>query len=143
MSAFTSPLEIRPVGCGRWELLKAFSFYTELTEPPETIYVPKAFTTDFASIPRALWWLYPPYGDTWGKAAVIHDWLYATQPKWCDRHMADDVFLEGMKILGANWLRRTIMHQSVRLFAGKAWQNHAERIASGKTVEEWLAEKQI
>jgi len=36
--------------------------------------VPKDFITDGASIPRGLWWLFPPVGRYF-KAAVVHDYL--------------------------------------------------------------------
>jgi len=36
--------------------------------------VPKGFITDGASIPRGLWWLFPPVGRYF-KAAVVHDYL--------------------------------------------------------------------
>jgi hypothetical protein len=38
--------------------------------------VPAGFRTDGASIPRALWWLEPPWGRA-AAAAVVHDRLYA------------------------------------------------------------------
>lgn len=39
------------------------------------IRVPAGFVTDFASIPRAFWVVLPPTGK-YGKAAVVHDYLY-------------------------------------------------------------------
>lgn len=135
MSEFTTDLKIKPVGCGRWELLEAFDYYTD---DGRTVEVPVGFTTDFASIPRLVWPIYPPYGDTWGKAAVVHDYLYATQPDWCSRKRADQEFLCGMKVLGCPWTRRTVMYQMVRWFAGGAWKHHAERLAKAKLVIERL-----
>jgi len=126
MSAFTTPLKIEALENRRWRILEAFGFYSD--QDDHVVCVPEGFETDFASIPRAVWWLLPPYGDTYGKAAVIHDYLYAKQPLWCTRKRADQMFLEGMKVLGANWACRTVMYQSVRWFAGKAWENHAKRI---------------
>ena len=42
------------------------------------ITAPKGCVTDLASIPRPCWILLPPDGP-WVKAAIIHDYLYATQ----------------------------------------------------------------
>lgn len=134
MSEFTTPLVVTPLKGRRWMLCGQFSYYTE--DGDWTITVPSGFVTDFASIPRAVWWLYPPYGPTWGKAAVVHDYLYATQldPNGnpIPRKWADQIFLEAMKVLGANWFRRTAMYQAVRWFAGGAWKNHQKRIATEK-----------
>ena len=77
-----------------------------------------------------------PYDPTHGKAAVIHDYLYASQP--CSREDADQVFLEAMQVLGCGWCRRTVIYQSVRWFAGGAWKAHAERNEVRVTVEDIL-----
>lgn len=45
----------------------------------DRIAVPKGFVTDFASIPQGLWSLgLSPHGR-YGRAAVIHDYLYWSQ----------------------------------------------------------------
>ena len=134
MSAFTSPLKVSPLPNGRWVVLEEFSYWTELFGECWTITVPAGFVTDFASIPRAVWWLMSPYDPTHGKAAVIHDYLYASQP--CSRKEADQVFLEAMQVLGCGWCRRTVIYQSVRWFAGGAWKAHAERNEVRITVED-------
>lgn len=143
MGHFVGRLELTPIGRRRWELLAPL-MYLATDAGAGAVIVPAGFTTDFASIPRALWWLYLPYGDTWGEAAVIHDWLYATQllEEWqFPRKWADQMFLEGMTVLGANWFRRTVMYQAVRLCAGAAWKKHAKRIAAEevkRTVDDML-----
>jgi hypothetical protein len=42
------------------------------------ITVPAGFVTDFASTPRAIWAVLPPFG-TYQLAAVVHDFLYWDQ----------------------------------------------------------------
>jgi hypothetical protein len=54
------------------------------------IHVPAHFRTDFASVPRFLWPLFPPWGPSW-RAAVVHDYLY--QMRELTRREADRVFL--------------------------------------------------
>ena len=47
-------------------------------------------------------------------------------------------------MLGANWFRRTVMYQAVRLCAGAAWKKHAKRIADEEvkqTVADMLRHK--
>jgi len=96
MSKFTAPLLIIPLEDGkRFEIAWASlvdkaqfeengdmvfdlqSFRYEIGHEGSNSYVEPGvgFVTDFASIPRPLWWLLPKWGK-YGKAAVIHDYLY-------------------------------------------------------------------
>ena len=43
--------------------------------------VPAGFITDGASVPRLLWWLFPPVGRYF-LAAVVHDWLLENGMPW-------------------------------------------------------------
>jgi len=76
--------------------------------------VPAGYCTDFASVPRWLWWLFPPRGR-WNRAAIVHDYLYE---RHVDRFVADAMFRAGMKDLGVPWLPRLAMYYAVRLFGG-------------------------
>lgn len=76
------------------------------------------FVSDFASIPRAFWWIAPAFGR-YAAAAVIHDFLYREGEG--TRKAADDLFLEGMC---ASQVRPTLayaMYWAVRLFGGSGW----------------------
>lgn len=97
------------------------------------IEVEAGFDTDYASVPRGLWNLYPPDGE-YTEAAVIHDALYWHQALTegglpVTREQADLVFLEGMKALGIGWLTRSILYRAVRLGGGKAWADNARKKA--------------
>ena len=122
MSNFFTPLRLEYLDGRRWQLLEPFGYRVDGAR--DSIRVPKGFVTDFASIPRWLWWLYPPTGR-WGRAAVLHDWLYckATRP----RKACDDVFLEAMRVLGVPWHRRYLMFLAVRLFGGRAYHRRDSR----------------
>ncbi len=74
MSSFTTPLLLEYLDGRQFRLLAGFVYETRLV-PEGAIYVQAGFVTDFASIPRGLWNLFPPTGH-YGKAAVVHDWLY-------------------------------------------------------------------
>jgi hypothetical protein len=120
MSSFTTALKVMPLPCGKlWELLEPFTYYTDELPVEHAIHVPAGFHTDFASTPRFLWWLFPPWG-TYGKAAVIHDFLYQTKP-W-SRGRCDEIFLDGMTVLGVSWTTRTTMYGAVRAFGWMAWR---------------------
>ena len=78
------------------------------------ICVPEGFITDFASVPRLLWWLFPPSG-AYNRATVVHDYL-CTQDT-CSRFMADAVFREAMRELGVPRWRRVAMYYAVRAYS--------------------------
>lgn len=75
--------------------------------------VPKGFVTDFASTPRILWSIFPPWG-VWNKAAIIHDFLY--QNTVASRFICDAIFRDAMASLGVPAWRRVLMYYAVRLF---------------------------
>jgi hypothetical protein len=84
--------------------------------------------TDFASIPRGLWNILPPTGE-YGKAAVLHDWLYCTGglDNWAranrfTRAQCDRIFLEAMTILGVCPWKRRLMWLAVRAFGRGAFR---------------------
>jgi hypothetical protein len=85
----------------------------------DRIEAPAGTRTDFASTPRCLWWLYSPTGR-WGRAAVLHDFMYRTGLR--SRAEADAIFLEGMRVLGVPWHRRMVLYLAVRLFGGGSWR---------------------
>lgn len=87
----------------------------------EEFLVPAGFATDFASVPRLLWGILPPYGRH-TRAAVVHDWLYATG--YLPRAEADGVFRRIMRECHVGRLRRWTMYLALRLFGWVAWRAH-------------------
>lgn len=80
-----------------------------------TLYtIPKWINTDFASVPLGLRWLIPRVGKH-DKAAVLHDWL--CEFKIVDRKKADKLFLESMKTLKVNFIKRRAMYAGVRSYS--------------------------
>lgn len=128
MSRFTEPLVVTPQPDGRtWIILSDFGYEVGKIGSGDVIDVPIGFHTDFASIPRPLWAVFPRWGK-YGNAAVVHDWLYRSQRR--SRKEADDIFLEGMVVLDVpRWTRRTIYY-AVRWFGCFAWRANKERRAS-------------
>ncbi len=126
MSSFTQSLIVTPVADGKsWELVEEFDYHRGSAESTEIIHVPKGFITDFASIPRVFWNILPPWGE-YGKAAVVHDYLYRSDTYPYTRKESDEVFLEAMKVLGVAWWKRNIMYYAVRVFAGSVFRNKEE-----------------
>ena len=149
MSSFTNELKASPLSNGiDWKLLASFSYHVGSKYSKTVVKVPAGFVTDFASIPAFIvvmfgliamvigyyWaaWLFilgiiaaicaaimPRWGK-YGKAAVIHDYLYYT--KDFSRRIADSIFLEAMEVLGVNLIERKTMYYAVRWFGWLAWK---------------------
>ena len=125
MSRFTNMLLVSPLPDGKtWIIRSDFGYDIGAEGSGETINIPVGFMTDFASVPRLLWGVIPRWGK-YGNAAVVHDYAYWEQTY--SRKRADEIFLEGMTVLGvSNILRRTIYY-AVRSFGALAWRNNARR----------------
>lgn len=113
MSSFTTELKVKPLPDGRkWELLEEFSYYLGDLDSGMYITVPRGFVTDFASVPRIFWIILPPWGK-YGKAAVLHDYLYQ-QGKFI-RLLCDSIFFEAMTVLGVPRWQKWLIYLGVRL----------------------------
>jgi hypothetical protein len=117
MGIFEQELILRYLDGHEWEVREAFAYRTA---SGKVVLVPAGFQTDFASIPRFFWRILPPAG-TYGKAAVIHDYLYRTSDAPFTRAEADGVFLEAMTDLGVGAVTRRTMWAAVRLFGGSVF----------------------
>jgi hypothetical protein len=70
MPFIEAPLDVTKVGDTTWELRSPVTYIGDYG----TYTVPVGYVTDFASVPRPLWILFPQSGR-WDTAAVVHDWL--------------------------------------------------------------------
>lgn len=135
--AFPLSLRLERTGPGLAVLRAPFAF-----DSPSLglIVVEEGFDTDYASVPRLFWSLYPPDGS-YTPAAIIHDALYFEQRIELDpatgifspisRAEADHVFLEAMEALGVPALRRRLLHAAVRLGGWRAWARNRRWHAAG------------
>jgi hypothetical protein len=128
MSGFKTDLWVKPEPDGKtWEIVSHDFIYE--CEDGTVITVPVGTVTDFASTPREIWACYPPWGS-YGFGAVVHDFLYQTQPFSKDR--ADLIFLEAMKAHGVDEFTREIIFHAVSVFGWVAWDAHARDIERQK-----------
>lgn len=119
MSSFTTPLIVSPLPDGRrWRLFRSFSYHRGSRYSKDIITVPTGFITDFASIPWVLWSWLPSWGK-YGKAAVIHDYIYQTHCK--TREEADKIFYEAMLVGGTKKWKAGLMYYGVRIGGFLAW----------------------
>ena len=93
------------------------------------IIVPRGFVTDFASVPRLFWSMFPPIGR-YGYAAIFHDFAYWQQT--ASRDEADKLFHDTMVELAVGTVTRNVLYYSVRLFGFFAWHKNASARASGE-----------
>ena len=120
MSRFTESLVVTPRPDGKtWIILSDFGYEVGEEGSGDVINVPIGFHTDFASIPRLLWAIFPGWGK-YGNAAVIHDWLYWDQPR--SKRQSDDIFLEGMEVLEVPSWKKYSIYYAVRWFGSFAWR---------------------
>ncbi|MHC4623360.1 MAG: DUF1353 domain-containing protein [Planctomycetota bacterium] len=122
MSVFTENLVVSPLPNGKtWVLRKPFSYDVGVEGSGETIKVPAGFITDFASVPRLFWAFFPTWGK-YGNAAVIHDYVYWEQSY--SRERADEIFLEGMLVLGVGQRKAGLLYNAVKHFGKGAWSRN-------------------
>jgi hypothetical protein len=115
--SFQTPLKVEVLDDGHnYKLVEAFQYDSSLS----TISVPAGFITDFASVPKLFWNILPPTGK-YGKAAVVHDYLYRTYG-YSSKIVADAIFLEAMTALGTPKWQRYVMYLAVHLFGGKSYK---------------------
>ena len=84
-----------------------------------TFAVPAGTVTDFASVPRLLWGVVPPFGKH-SIAAIVHDYAYRTGSM--SRWEADALFRSLMQRAGVGAFRRWCMWAAVRCFGWMHYQ---------------------
>jgi len=136
-SPFTKPLIVKYVGeknkIAIWELQESFEYHINTYPSEDIIFVNKGFQTDFASIPKILWNIFPPTGK-YVKAAVIHDYLTSNKGKISlkdplseslikykeyTKKEVDLIFKEAMDVLDVSKFVKYIVWKSVSLFGNK------------------------
>lgn len=110
-----------------------------------SITVRPGFVTDLASVPRWAWVLIPPDGP-WVKAAIIHDYLYATggtgkwkkgpvtitRPQPYSRLEADRIMREAMGNRGVGWFKRNLIYLAVRVGGHWGWRDSEEDMVTAE-----------
>ena len=90
------------------------------------VVIPKGYNTDFASVPRLLWSIFPPHGFM-ANAAVLHDYMYDNKVgqniwgEWQARKIADELFLVNCIEDNVPVWQSTLMYYIIRLFGRKWW----------------------
>jgi len=131
MSQFTKPLIVKLIGKNLWEVHEPFEYHVGSYPSDEVISVSVGLKTNFASVPRIFWWIISPV-DKHAKAAVVHDYCYDIQ--YDTKKRCDDIFAEGMEVLGVKPWKIFCMYWAVRLFAWVAWWRAKRRLRERQNV---------
>lgn len=88
------------------------------------IVIPKGMETDFATIPRLFWRMFPPHLKKYRRASVVHDYLYVTKTEITSRSYADAEFrrilIRDKTPIFVAWL----FWLTIKLFGNKRWKNY-------------------
>jgi hypothetical protein len=104
-------VRVEQVGDVLWRLLAPIVWHG----PAGDYVVPAGYVTDFASVPRVMWWFAPQSGR-WNAAAIIHDWLITDLlPTGAIRSAeVDKTFRSALAELGVPFAKRWLMWAGVR-----------------------------
>jgi hypothetical protein len=129
MSRFTTALDVEFIDGKNWLVTAPLVYEVGQLGSGRFICVPAGATTDFASVPRGLWNLFPPVG-LYGKAAVLHDYLYQRGIHLCagvadatfpTKQETDAILREAMNISGVGLATRWTVWAGVRIGGRSAW----------------------
>lgn len=132
MSRFLEPLYVTTEDGIIWTLHESMDYEVGSLGSGEKIDVPVGTTTDFGSVPQALWWLISPIGLA-TRPYVLHDYLYQTQIY--SRAKSDSILLEALEVVGVKWITRWTTYLGVRSGGWMAWNGHKREIALKKALE--------
>lgn len=137
-------MKVRTLNNGKKNLYETLEDVEIAISTGEKVTIPAGFITDFASVPKCLWPVFPPLrGNTADKAFLVHDWAYmygeiplsTGKPKQLTRRQADyEMFFLQRKptitegsLHGDSTFRAFFMWLAVRLFGGKNWNKYGTR----------------
>lgn len=131
MSSFTDALDVEFIDGTNWRVIHPFVYDIGDVGSGQSVVIPAGFITDFASIPRGLWNILPPTGG-YGKAAVVHDYLYrggyittlignVETHKDPTRAETDGILKEAMAVSNVDALTRWTIWAGVRVGGHFAW----------------------
>lgn len=118
----TTPMTATLTGDGKyWVLYQPLEYRDPTTGM--VITAPRGFATDLASVPRMFWAVFPPCGQ-YTPAAVIHDYLYWTQPANCNKECADRILLNAMSDANVSERTRKSIYYAVKYAGQKSWDDN-------------------
>jgi len=105
-----------------WVLKKPFQFVCLINGELTTITAPRLMVTDFTSIPQIFQSIVGGPWGRYGKAAIIHDYLY--QSGLYPRAISDQILRLGMQVSDVEKWREFVIYYAVRSGGWKSWGEH-------------------
>lgn len=111
------------------QLAKRFVFKVtcDKRQIDEIFVVPEGYISDWSSIPRLLWFIFPPNYSEARHGAVAHDYVYSHLYWHYDKKFADELIRAFMVHKKANWFARTAFYYSVRIGGRGGWKNKDQK----------------
>jgi hypothetical protein len=108
----------------------------------QRVMVPKDFGSDFNSVPRGLWNLFPPW--EYPEAGIVHDWLYQKPQSYyirldqtwspasvpMTRKEVDNIHRRILQLTGAGWMHRQLMWLGIRSGGWLPWKKLRKKDAN-------------
>ena len=82
-----------------------------------TVEVPDGFSSDYNSVPRGLWNIFPPW--MYPEAGVVHDFLY--RYNGVTRAEADRIHRRILELGGCSWIKRQAAYLALRAAGWVPW----------------------
>ena len=120
MAKFLTPIIVKKIGPQLWELREPLIFLSD--KYPGKFIAPVGMITNFASIPRIFWNIFPPT-DNYDAAAVIHDGgchhdLLTEKGERIHtvKTVIDNIFYEALIVCGVETVRAKLMYALVHKY---------------------------
>lgn len=85
------------------------------------IVVPRGYMSDWSSIPRPLWFIFPPNYSEARYGAVVHDYIYSHLYWYYSKAFADKVLYALMEEQGASYFSKKAFYTAVRIGGRGGW----------------------
>lgn len=119
-------LELVPEN-NKYQLAKDYNIVITIESQSYSIWIPKGFEYDGATIPALFWQtMYSPFAPDVMRAALVHDWLYYThkaQQIAIDRKTADKIFKAIIEADGVKGNKANLMYTALLVGGQPAWKN--------------------
>ena len=85
------------------------------------ITVPAGYESDWASTPRAIWWLYPPTYAPAQRGAWLHDFIYTDLHDEYSKESADKALAAAVRHDGGSAFSARMFYWATRMFGQGGW----------------------
>jgi hypothetical protein len=99
------------------------NYHTTLSNGKKIV-IKSGFETDFASVPRIFWVIYPPHWKPYRNASLVHDYLYMEPGIITSRAFADAEFRKLLIINGTSKFTAWIFWATCRLKGINRWNKY-------------------